>query len=418
MKCVKKNKIFKTLIILILLVGTVSIITMIILKYYNDNIEKNLKIMINGESNITIDYGNQYEDLGAKAWFKDYDLSNKVTKTTDLNLKKIGIYNEIYTITYKKHTKNAKRKIEVIDGKPPVIELKGKKEINIYQNEKYKEEGVISIDNYDGDISDKVVIDGEVDITKIGEYSIKYTSKDSNNNYSSIIRKINVIKKPVYEQKIAVLNYHFFYENWDENCHEAICENMSKFRQHLEYLNNNGFKTLTIKEFVLWMYNKIDLPEKSVLITIDDGAHGTGVHNGNHLIPALEKYNINATLFLITGWWGINNYKSERLDVQSHTNDLHFEVNCGYRSKVNCVSYDDILKDLKESIKITNSTEAFCFPYYEYSETSIKAVKDAGFKVAFVGGNRKASRNDNKYKIPRYVILNSTTLSEFINMVN
>ena len=172
-----------------------------------------------------------------------------------------------------------------------------------------------------------------------------------------------------------------------------------------------------MKEFVGWMYGNNSIPEKSVLITIDDGAYGTGKHNGNHLIPILEEYKVHATLFLITGWWDISNYQSEYLEVESHTHDLHIEENCGYRSKVNCVGYDRLLADLKQSIEVTKSTTAFCFPFYESTNESVQAVKEAGFKVAFVGGNRKASRSSDKYRIPRYPIQDSTTLEKFISYV-
>ena len=68
-----------------------------------------------------------------------------------------------------------------------------------------------------------------------------------------------------------------------------------------------GTKTLKMSEFKKWMFGEIELAEKSVLITVDDGAKGTGKHNGNKLIPILEEYNMNATLFLITGWWSVEN---------------------------------------------------------------------------------------------------------------
>ena len=48
----------------------------------------------------------------------------------------------------------------------------------------------------------------------------------------------------------------------------------------------------------------------------------------------------------------------------------------------------------------------------------MEALEELDFKVAFVGGNTKASRNNNKYKIPRDVILDNITMNEFINMVN
>ena len=156
----------------------------------------------------------------------------------------------------------------------------------------------------------------------------------------------------------------------------------------------------------------------SILITVDDGAYGTSKINGNHLIPALEEYKMHATLFLITGWWDIENYRSDYLDIQSHTHDLHYEASCGHRSKVNCVSYDELLSDLKKSIDVVKDINSFCFPFYDYTDTSIKAVQEAGFKIAFVGGRRKATRDDDKYKVPRYPIYDSTSMDSFINMVS
>ena len=410
----KKKIIIILSIILFLIIASVSAYFI----YININGEaKYLKIKLNGKKEITINYKDEYKDKGAKATYKNKDITKNIKTKTDINLEKIGTYSYTYTIKYKKQTKSIKRIINIIDKENPVLELNGKEEITLYKGNEYKEEGAKATDNYDGDITENIEISGEVDKDKIGEYTITYKVVDSSNNESSIERKVKVIEKPKGEQKVAVLNYHFFYEDWSEGCHESICEKMSRFREQLKWLNDNGYKTLTMQEFVDWMYGNISIPEKSVLITIDDGAYGTGAHNGNHLIPALEEYKVHATLFLITGWWDISNYQSPYLEVQSHTHDLHIEENCGYRSKVNCVGYDRLLADLKQSIEVTKSNTSFCFPFYEATNESIQAVKDAGFKVAFVGGNRKASRSDNKYRIPRFPIQDGTSLSKFIEMV-
>lgn len=219
-------------------------------------------------------------------------------------------------------------------------------------------------------------------------------------------------------QGIAVINYHFFYDpTLGEGCNENICLEVQKFREQLNYLKENNFKTLTMEEFKKWMYGEIELPEKSVLLTIDDGAFGTGRHNGNKLIPILEEYNMHATLFLITGWWDVNNYRSKNLDIQSHTNDMHDYGTCG-KGHVVCASHDELLADLQKSLQIVDNNNSFCFPFYSYSDSSVETVKEAGFKMAFIGGNRKATRNNNKYLIPRYPIYKTTTLQQFINMVN
>ena len=217
---------------------------------------------------------------------------------------------------------------------------------------------------------------------------------------------------------IPVLNYHFFFDSsLGESCDESICLEVSKFRQHLDYLRDNGFKTLTMKEFKEWMYGERELPEKSVLITIDDGAKGTGKHNGNKLIPLLEEYKMHATLFLIAGWWNIENYASPYLDVQSHTYDMHQYGTCG-KGQLVCANYEQAKADLKRSLDIVGDNTSFCYPFYSYSDTAIQAVKDLGFKVAFAGGSRDATRNDNKYIIPRYPIHSNITMDVFKRIVN
>lgn len=220
---------------------------------------------------------------------------------------------------------------------------------------------------------------------------------------------------------IPVLNYHFFYDSrLGESCNDGNCLDAVKFEEQLKYLKDNGFKTLTIEEFRKWLYNEIELPAKSVLLTIDDGAMGTGKHNGNKLIPLLEKYDSYATLFLITGWWARDNYNSKNLNVESHTNDMHTERVCQTESrgaKMLCSTYEEIVADLKTSIDINKSNEAFCYPFFVTNEKATKAVEDVGFKMAFVGGGSYATRNSNKFKIPRFQVRSTITLQQFINIV-
>ena len=377
----------------------------------------NLKISLNGDSEISIKYKEDYTDLGASSTYKTKDISNMITKESNLDLEHVGTYKIKYVVNYKNKTKEVERIINVVDDLKPSLKLKDRDKEILTINSDYEEFGASAFDDYDGDISSKIEIDiSNLDMTKPGNYKVIYKVKDSSGNEESTTREIIVTDKKA--EKIPVLNYHFFYKTYDENCHEALCENVDTFRKQLDYLKDNGYYTVSINEFTKWMYGEIELPEKSILITVDDGAHGTSKINGNHLIPALEDYKMRATLFLITGWWDIENYRSEYLDVQSHTNDLHYEANCGHRSKVNCVSYDTLLADLKASIDVVENTDSFCFPFYDYTESSINAVKEAGFKIAFVGGRRKASRSDDKYKIPRYPIYDTTSMDSFINMIS
>lgn len=221
-------------------------------------------------------------------------------------------------------------------------------------------------------------------------------------------------------QSIPVVNYHFFFDSsLGEECNESICLEAKKFEEQLKWLKDNNYKTLTINEFADWKEGYIELPEHSVLLTIDDGAKGTGKHNGNKLIPLLEKYQQHATLFLITGWWSLDNYQSPYLDVQSHTHNLHFEAQCADgRGKVACSDYKTVKADLEQSLKVLGDDKtSFCFPFYSYDRESLQALKDLNFRIAFIGGNTNAKRSQDNLLVTRYPILNDITLQHFISLV-
>ena len=256
------------------------------------------------------------------------------------------------------------------------------------------------------------------DLKRIDRYQIKtYTTVDDIVKMANGEEVKQSTDDEVNRQGVPVLNYHFFYDATTDVCSETICLDTAKFREQLQYLKDNNFKTLTMEEYRKWMYGEIEVPSKTVLLTVDDGAAGTGKHNGNKLNPLLEEYKLNATLFLITAWWDIENYRGDYLDIQSHGHDVHEYGTCG-RGRINCYSYEEAKADLQKSLDIIKNDDSFCFPFYMTSETSIKAVKDAGFKLSFIGGSVPSKRTNNKWLIPRYPIMSYITLDQFINMVN
>lgn len=278
------------------------------------------------------------------------------------------------------------------------------------------------------DSNQKVVKGAKIDA--IPRYVIK--NNTDLDRYKKMLQGEEV-KEPVFDYsskvrnlsgnatQIPVLNYHFFYDrSIGESCGQTICLDVAKFEEQLKYLKENGWKTLSMEEFRAWMYGEIELPGKSVLLTIDDGGIGTGFSNGNKLIPLLEKYQSHATIFLITAWYFPPDYQSPYLDIESHTNEMHTEGYCSgvlRGAQLLCSSRDEVLNDLKSSIAVTGSTKAFCYPFYAYNDTAIELVRESGFQLAFAGGSYKATRNSHKYAIPRYPIGSNITLDSFIRIL-
>lgn len=390
---------------------------------YFNGISSYLKLELNGDSVITINLNDEYVDKGIKAIYNEKEVVARVFTAGNVDTNKVGEYEITYDVRYKNIDKTITRSVKVVDTIAPVITLNGDSEEKYTVGDKYVEKGATASDNYDNNLTDKIEITNNIDDSKEGVYEVVYKVSDSSNNVTTATRKVTYKKKIIVTStpKIAVLNYHFFYDpDLGESCNQSICEKVKDFRAQLDYLKNNGYKTLTMKEFRDWMYGEIELPSKSVLITVDDGWMGTGTHNGNKLIPILEEYQMHATLFLVTGWWDVSNYQSDYLEIESHTNDMHISGYCEGKTRgaqMLCYDKEKRDEDLRKSIKATGSKTAFCFPFYAYDTDSIQSVKDVGFELAFVGGWRKVSRLDDKYKIPRFAIQKTTSLAEFARIV-
>lgn len=198
MKCLLKMKKFKIskLKFLILILSVLIILILFYLLYiYIVGISSYLKLQLIGDKTVVLNYNDEYVDSGAKAFYRNKNISNNIEVSNNLDLKKIGDYEYIYKIKYKHQTKEVKRKIKVIDKINPNISLIGSNEEYLYVGDNYIEKGTTAFDDYDGDLTSNIKIEGEVDTSKVGEYLITYSIYDSSNNQNSISRKIIVKEK-------------------------------------------------------------------------------------------------------------------------------------------------------------------------------------------------------------------------------
>lgn len=225
----------------------------------------------------------------------------------------------------------------------------------------------------------------------------------------------NEEKEEDIAKQMAVLNYHFFYEDNNNNCNQIICISRSAFEKQMKYLTDNGYYTVSMQEFEWFLDKKIQLPKKSVLITVDDGALGTDTI----LKEVLEKYNQRATLFLITSFFDYKKFTSPNIELHSHSNNMHNQGVCpgGQGGGIKCLPEEKVLEDLKITRDLLNNPIAFAYPFYEYNTRAMELLKKAGFTLAFIGGNKKATPGINKMLVPRYAVVETTSLNDFIRKI-
>lgn len=223
------------------------------------------------------------------------------------------------------------------------------------------------------------------------------------------------------KDKIITLTYHFIYDPNAEQCNQAICHTLEQFESHLKYIKDNGYLTLKLDELEMYLDGKVNLPYKSVVLTIDDGTL-----IDDKALRLLEEYEQYATLFVITGW--IENYErlqSPYLLLESHTNKMHNQYECkgmGLQGGgILCKDEEYVLNDLKTCQDKLGGSVYFSYPFFDVNDHAIELLKKAGYRMAFIGQsntNGFSKPGTNKYKIPRKSIFNSTTLDDLATLLS
>ncbi len=80
------------------------------------------------------------------------------------------------------------------DTDPPVITLLGTNPAITGQGLEYNDAGATAYDEQDGNLTDKIVVDNQVNTADTGTYFVRYNVKDNaGNKAKEVVRTVNVI---------------------------------------------------------------------------------------------------------------------------------------------------------------------------------------------------------------------------------
>lgn len=153
------------------------------------------RLELNGSKNIIMNYNETYIEQGVILKNAKESYINKIQIKNNVIPNKIGVYAVEYSLKLGNKKLYVKRNVKVVDKVKPNIILKEDKEITIKLNENYIDPGYIAYDEYDGNITEKVEKNGNVNIDKVGEYVITYKVEDSSLNKTEVTRIVKVVEK-------------------------------------------------------------------------------------------------------------------------------------------------------------------------------------------------------------------------------
>ena len=215
--------------------------------------------------------------------------------------------------------------------------------------------------------------------------------------------------KTLSETGLPVLMYHFFYDKSKETGKDGNWIEISNFEEQMKYLAENDFYFPTWEQVENYIDGKQELPEKSVVITVDDGDPSFF----ELAVPIIQKYKIPTTSFVITYWYGNRaNDKQDYVSYQSHSYDMH---KAGSNGKGVMLSwdYDKIKDDILLSRDVLGGANIFCYPFGQYNDLDIKVLKENGYRLAFTTKGGRVKKGSSKYELPRVRISGNTGIEEF-----
>lgn len=205
-------------------------------------------------------------------------------------------------------------------------------------------------------------------------------------------------------KRIPVLMYHSI--NYEKGNPLRIPKD--KFAAQMKWLHDNGYRTLSLDELYYCILNSKPFPEKSVVITFDDGYND----NYDNAFPVIKKYGFKATVFMITKEIGDNKngYLTAEQIKEMDANGMRVECHTVDHPDLSKQSYDEQYKELADS-KATlekllgRSIDYIAYPSGEYNANTIKIAKKLGYKICFKENGGTAEIGDNQYEFPRKYII-------------
>lgn len=304
-----------------------------------------LDIRLHGDREITLEYGDFYEELGADMalagkFFLKGGMTPKggsLTISGQVDPMTLGRYTVTYSARYLFWQAQAERTVCIVDTQPPVITLQPDSEEALLPGRIYEEAGYTAVDNYDGDITDRVV-----QVHDQGK--ITYVVTDLSGNPAEAVRVVphhDPIPPVITLEGGAeyVVPVGTRYREPGYSATDNVDGNLTRFvsvegqtdwlvpgTYPITYTVTDAYEnTTTVTRNVIMQPAErpetVYPEEKTIYLTFDDGP---GPYTGK-LLNILDKYDVKATFFVMdTGEYDLMKQIVERghsIGIHTMTHD-------------------------------------------------------------------------------------------------
>ena len=224
-------------------------------------------------------------------------------------------------------------------------------------------------------------------------------------------------------QLVPILCYH----NLAPQSKGRLVLGVKSFEEQMHYLKSQGYRVVSLKEFLEFTWLKKQLPRKSLVLTFDDGYRAFI----QYAYPILKELGFTATLFVYTdyigagvtalSWADLKKLAAEGFDIEAHSKSH------GNMRRAATESADEYAKRLAAELNVPKDLfsknlgylpQSLAYPYGSQDDVVVQRTKERGYVAAFTVRRQGNPSFVEPLRIHRSQIYSEMSLDDFIKNLN
>ncbi len=227
---------------------------------------------------------------------------------------------------------------------------------------------------------------------------------------------------------IPIFMYHMITDDTPKNPNsEYLYVSPENFDMQLKKMHDSGYKTITFDELSKSIEKDFKLPDKSFIITFDDGY----LNNYTEAFPILKKYDYTAYIGITSKVIGdpdiyeLEYFNYDQAKEMLESGVIKFTNHTYSHKDLSKLSEEEILFQITKSREdIYNNlgvyTDVLTLPFGYTSQRVQKIIKDEGYKVSMrtTGKIKPVKTKEDLLALYRITITNEHNYNNILDLIN
>jgi peptidoglycan/xylan/chitin deacetylase (PgdA/CDA1 family) len=225
--------------------------------------------------------------------------------------------------------------------------------------------------------------------------------------------------------KISILMYHQVGEFSRPATHRANYCHIRRFKAQMAWLHRFGYRVIGLEDAYEVLFGGRSLAGNAVVLTFDDGYQNFY----EFAFPVLKQYGFPATVFLVadllgrkTEWLAAEKREAALMDLATvrklRREGILFGSHTLSHPRLSAIDREWMRREVQASrrqleILLEEEIGFFCYPYGDFDDEVVAAVREAGYKAALSCNRASSYGHEDPFKLPRKAISYGDSLAGF-----